>query len=557
MRATTRDRYSLRRVGVIGGLVLLAVATGMFIWRTVGPQPTAPSADGIALLPVDAARTVRDMTPAAALSPARPADPAMNTGDEAALCARTLSDAQQFALQEQAAAEPAAPPGRDEQWWRTEVDNLQRRAAGSRDPEIFLASVLLDTPERRVSEDAVARSAMLELGVRASGAGSPLLAWHALRACVEAGASCPYEHSVPSLFEADRQNAESWALLATFRYRRGDVAGALAAMQGAARAPTSSWYWAQTITLVERSLDAATQESLPERMATAFGTGASVALPSQSALLQMCRTESASSRAWGEACLAFGALRGQRADTVAARLFAYSMREQAATALGDTGLAKDVAVERALFEASRIGGRLALPGDLHTALIMSDPARGRAYLDAIEQSGEIEGSRLFFSQQLPLLLQRAGLLEREGARECMAQFVVPRAPLGTRAATASHQLQVADEFLVSVRGGQTLATMVSVRPDGTFMMPLSAAAATGRTTAEELERRITASGRSTRPLQQEIVALGKTTEQLQQEIATLLARGERIPEVQVILLAPQSREDLRLQFDSALQEAAH
>jgi hypothetical protein len=548
-------RYSPRRLGVVGGLVVLSAAAGMFIWRMSGPQPpvSSPSASGVALPSVGGARATVDLGPATTPSPTRPTPSATVLGDEAAMCEQTLSDLEQFAVQELAAVDPDPSKERDEEWWQTELENLQRRAAGSRDPELFLTSVLLDPPERRVSEDPLARTTLLDLGVRATEAGSPLLAWHALRACVEAGQACPYEHLVQRLFEADRQNAESWVLLATFRYRRGDVAGALTAMQGAARAPKATWYWAQTIALAERSLAAQTEFSFQERI-VAFGAGAGT-LPSASGLRDMCRAESAKSREWGEACLAFGELRGEHADTTLAQLLAYSLREQALTALGETGLAAEEAAGYALFGADRVGGRLAPVGTLFTALYASNPARLRAYLNAIQQFGEEEGARVLFRQELPLLLQRAALLEREGVRECVAQFFEPRTPMGTRAAMAGHQLQVGDEFLVSVRGGITLATVVQVRPDGTFLMPLSAAA-TSRRTAEELERGITASGRSARPAQQQIVALGKTTGELQREIATLLTRRDQAPEVLVILVLPRSREQLRLEFDSALREAA-
>jgi hypothetical protein len=238
-----------------------------------------------------------------------------------------------------------------------------------------------------------------------------------------------------------------------------------------------------------------------------------------------------------------------------AQLLAYSIRERALTALGETGLAAEEAAGYALFGAQRVGGGLAPVGNLFSALYVTNPARLRAYLDAIQQFGEEAGARVVYRQQLPLLLQRAGLLEREGVRECVAQYFEPRTPMGTRAATAGHQFQVADELMVSVRGGVTLSTVVRVRPDGTFMMPLSGAAATARTTAEELERRITASGRAAGPREQEVAAVGKTPGELQREIATLLTRGDQAPEVLVILLSPRSREQLRLEFDNALQEA--
>ncbi|HUF20360.1 MAG TPA: polysaccharide biosynthesis/export family protein [Burkholderiales bacterium] len=550
-------RYSPRRLGVIGGLVVLSAAAGMFIWRMGESQlpVSSPAAGGVVQLPVDDAHPTGDTVPTMTLPPARPTASATVLLDEAAMCEQTLSDLEQFALQELAAVESDPSTERDEDWWRVELENLQHRAAGSRDPELFLTSVLLDPPERKVSEDPLARTTLVDLGVRATEAASPLMAWHALRACVEAGQSCPYEHLVQRLFEADRENAESWALLATFRYRRGDVAGALAAMQGAARAPKATVYWAQTVALAERSLAARTEFTFQDRIGAAFGAAAGT-LPSPSALGDMCRAESTTRRAWGEACLAFGVLRGERADTTMAQLLAYSIRERAMTALGETGLAAEDAAGYALFGAQRVEGGLAPVGSLFSALYVTNPARLHAYLDAIQQFGEEAGARVVYRQQLPLLLQRAGLLEREGVRECVAQYFEPRTPMGTRAATAAHQFQVADEFMVSVRGGRNLSTVARVRPDGTFMMPLTAATTTGRTTADELERQITAGGRAVGPLEQEIAAVGKTPGELEREIVTLLTRRDQTPEVLVILLSPRSREQLRLEFDNALREAA-
>src|SRR5204863_7982758 len=117
---------------------------------------------------------------------------------------------------------------------------------------------------------------LLNLGERAIGSGSKLLAWHALRACDGAKQSCPIAHLEQRLLEIDRLNAEAWALVATLKYRRGDGAGALAAMQRAARAPASTWYWTETIALIERTLAAQMDMPYSPRMSSAFGTGAAV-----------------------------------------------------------------------------------------------------------------------------------------------------------------------------------------------------------------------------------------------------------------------------------------
>lgn len=534
-----QGRYPLRRLTLIGGLVVLAAAAGVLIWGLGGhsPRDSRPAAAGVTL-PADAA-TSRSVAAAATSGPARPAASTLDPGNEAAMCAQTLRDVEAFAVMERNAAYPdlaedAPVRERSDDEMLADLRGLQRRLAASPDAETFLAAMLLYSPERRALEDPAARRMLAELGTRAGESRAPLLAWHALRACVEADQSCPYAHLVQGLVEADRQNAEAWALLALFKYRRGDLAGALAAMQGAALAPASTWYWAESNNVIERALAAGTAMSHAERMDHAFGSTAA-ALPPV-AVYTMCRTESARGRAWAEACLDFGTLRA-RSDTTAARGMAYAIREQALLALGDTERAAEVAGEYALFDAERIGGNLAPVGNLPMVLIQADPAQVRAYLDAMQQYGEDRGVRMFLRQQLPALLERAGLHEREGARECVAQLFEPRTAIGTRAATIGRQIQVADQLLVSARGGRTLSTVVQVRPDGTFMLPL---AATGRMGSP----------------QSEVMALGKTPEQLQREIATLLARRNQPPTVLVIPVIRRSREDLRREFDAAWRETA-
>jgi hypothetical protein len=72
---------------------------------------------------------------------------------------------------------------------------------------------------------------------------------------------------------------------------------------------------------------------------------------------------------------------------------------------------------------------------LQWSLIDTDPLRFHAYLAATWQYGEVAGARMFLRQEVPPLLQRAGLLERDGARECAAQFFgTQRAPVERRRA---------------------------------------------------------------------------------------------------------------------------
>src|SRR5690606_6735750 len=130
--------------------------------------------------------------------------------------------------------------------------------------------------------------------------------------------------------------------------RRGDRAGALAAIQSAARASTSTWYWPETGAAIARAL--AEQTSIPYRYHAGSAGFAAAALP-YIADMQMCRAESVTSRAWAEACLELGRLREEHNETMAARGLSYSMQKQALAALGDLQGAEEVAEAYALYRA--------------------------------------------------------------------------------------------------------------------------------------------------------------------------------------------------------------
>lgn len=528
MRRMRPSRRTLAWMAVLG--LVIGLGLGVIQHRR-GDTLAADHADG-ASRGIDAALAAPQLAPAATPASEPRAASTAGAGNEAGTCAQTLDDAAAFAARESSAANPVEVPEADsEDWLPGELGRAKRSLAGSGNPEHFLAAFLLEQVEARSSAPnaSSAYTTLADLGARAANPDSPLLAWHALLACHEAKQSCPYAHLEQRLLEAQRQNAESWALVAALRYGRGDSAGALAAMQGAARAPTSTWHWGETMALIERTLAAQTSMPYAARMSHAFGVGAAATLPRQTELLQMCRVESATSRAWGEACLAFGTLRGERNDTDLARALSYSIRGQVLTALGDAAGAAEVAAERALYDAERTAGELSTSrGKLLTALIEADPARLHAYFGAMQRFGEVAGYRAFLRQELPPLLDRAGLLKREGVQECAAQLFAPLVAAGTRAATAGHRIQVADQLLVSVRGGRSLSTTVQVRPDGTIAIP-----------------RIPG-----------IAALDKTTEQIEHDIAAMLHGRNPPSEVLVILMSPRSREDLRLEFDNARRETA-
>jgi hypothetical protein len=372
---------------------------------------------------------------------------------------------------------------------------------------------------------------LAEFGTRAANSGSPLLAWHALRVCAEAGKACPFADQESRLLEPLQANGEAWVLAATIRYNLGDTVGALSAMQRAVRATTWTWYWPDTIEAVERSLAARTAIPYADRLSTAFGTTAGSGLPSQSNVLKMCKTESPSSLAWGEACLALGTMRAKHPHTESAGASANTLRAEALKALGDMEGAAQAKAEGALYEAARQAGGLELmgaTGELHSALIESDPARLRDYLGAIREFGERESVRRFLRQELSPLMEQADAPERD--RECAALLFDSRPDAGPRFATAEDPIKAGDELHINVRSASfRFSATRQIGTDGMFNMPRA------------------------RPA--EIAAAGKTSEQLQRDIALALPAGDR-PEVTVIAISPPSSEELRLEFDKARSEAA-
>jgi protein involved in polysaccharide export with SLBB domain len=130
---------------------------------------------------------------------------------------------------------------------------------------------------------------------------------------------------------------------------------------------------------------------------------------------------------------------------------------------------------------------------------------------------------MFLRQQLPRLLERAGLLERDGARECVAQFFEPPAATETASAAIqyypieSYPVQVGDRLQISVRGSGARSGMLRVEPDGNLTIPFGP----------------------------EIAAVGKTTGQLEREIATILSDEDGVSRVVLVILnAPRSSEEL-------------
>lgn len=449
-----------------------------------------------------------------------------------ARCVQVIDDATRFAENERSTGNSRQDRSSPEAWQLAELDALQRKAAGARDPEMLLAALLLPPRGDGNAHDAEKQTMLLDFGTGAVGSGSPLLAWHALRACAEAGDACPYAHLEQDLLDMQRQNAEAWGLVATLRYQRRDIAGALAAMQGAARASTSTWHWSETVELLERVVATHTAVTFPDSAVAAFGSAAAIAIPGLSDLNTMCRAESASSRAWGEACLAFGTLRQDHHDSELAQGVAYSVRRQALTDLGEREGAEEILTgyERFSTESLAGGSELVVAGArLADALISTRRENLLDYLKSVRQSGEIAARREFLRREVPSLLERAGLLGREGARECAAElFLEPRSVGETRQDLLEYRLQNGDELRFSLRDSRT-----------------------GTRSSTYMARRVGPDGKIHLIRGISVAAASITTEQLQRDLAAAISTGTQPREVLVIPIPRRSGEELRSAFEAA------
>lgn len=524
-----------RRTFACVAILALVIALVVITMRGQGSGRTAEAVDG-ARLPIDDAGMQAHDAPADTPANNRLAAWAamareLSRDSSDAICVQIANDATEFAQTEQRpGAAPQDPEARND-WIIAELGRMQRAAASGRDPETLLAALLLRAPEARNTDDASTQTLLLELGTRAANSASPVLAWHALRACAEAGLSCPFAHLEHDLLAIQRDNAEAWALVATLRYQRGDVAGALAAMQGAASASTSTWHWPGTIVLAERAIATHTSIPYPDSASIALGAGASSTPSSVTSPATMCKLESTANRAWAEACLAFGTLRQQHNETELGKGLAFTLRRQALTALGETERAVEVQAEYERYSAERRAGgqELMVAGaGLQAALIDTGRAKLHAYLGSVRQSGESAARREFLRQEAPALLERAGLLGQEGARECVAElFLEARAVGETRQAVLEHRLQAGDELHISLRD---------------------------RNRGTTLTRRVGADGKLTLPRGLSLPAAGMTTEQFQRELAAAVSNGGPPPEALVIPISRRAREELRSEFDNARKE---
>ena len=147
-------------------------------------------------------------------------------------------------------------------------------------------------------------------------------------------------------------------------------------------------------------------------------------------------------------------------------------------------------------------------------MLEGDPARFKAFLNEVETRGEVDGNREFLAQEVPSLMARAGLLERDGSRDCVAQLLGAPLDGGASHLASDRPIQIGDELHISISG-----LVVATRPLLLTTM-----------------RRVGSDGEIVLPSFSPILAINKTTEELQRDIATLLSSGDRPPEIRIVVM---------------------
>jgi hypothetical protein len=344
--------------GRYGMLVaLLAVMLAIGVWMVLRQHPDVGAQPAEALpVPAAAEREANQILPDAV------ADVAAGTTVDGVACIPAKSSA----------------PDKSDATMQAEAADIRGRLLASTNPEhLVAAALLLREPDDQIAPIKQA----LE-----TGGDNLVVVWTAARICSAAKDqdACPAGKLAERLIAIDPLNSETWMFAAVQRLKRGDEAGALAAVQRAGSATESRIYWAETIALMERAYASASEYGFVERANDAMGV-ASANLPRYSDYTSMCTKQSQASEAWAYACLGYAELAERRGDTILGESIARAMQKSALKRLGDQARLAEVVAREERAEAPRRG---ALADREVDALIFSTPDLFADYLDVLSQQGE-------------------------------------------------------------------------------------------------------------------------------------------------------------------------
>ncbi len=259
------------------------------------------------------------------------------------------------------------------------LSTTKNRLRVSQSAENLTSVALMAVQDSRERLDAIKRA--MSLGGR-----DAIVVWSAVQICdhPRPDLDCPAREWEDELSKLDSENSEVWVRVAARRYERGDTAQALDALQHAATAAETREYWAETVGMLERALNAAGGYSFPQRAELAFGFAAAN-LPAYAPVVSMCGKQSLVDAEWAQACLDYGRLFERQGKTEIGLAIAQSIQIAALEAMQNTEEAQAVAARKAAASRERMS---APAGERADVFVLGNTRIFAAFLAAARERGE-------------------------------------------------------------------------------------------------------------------------------------------------------------------------
>ena len=182
-----------------------------------------------------------------------------------------------------------------------ESESIASELSQSRDPEhLLMAALVGQDPTDEAGVHAMTRALRSDPDNR-------LILWNFLQSCSQfPGASMCLDHKIEDhAIEVDGSNGQLWARIAGFRAQRGDMRGALDALNKAVVAPRFTNYRMEHIELFERGLAAAGSMPYGDRIIQAIGMQAGL-ISNYSYVMTACKSMAPESVEWASQCARLG-----------------------------------------------------------------------------------------------------------------------------------------------------------------------------------------------------------------------------------------------------------
>jgi hypothetical protein len=258
---------------------------------------------------------------------------------------------------------------------------IARRLADSADPEhLLVASYIVRFQDSAHSRKLLNRA-------RAASPGNALIARNDIAFCLQYpdAQGCGTTDIDQRGLSADGQNGTLLLAIAARRAKRGDLPGALEALNKAATAPLFDSYYSNQVLATDRALSAASDLLPSERLTVAFGI---VPLALEEAGFELCRKQLDSSNEWRHVCLSVASRMEEDGDTLVVQLLGAALQARIHRYNGDSQQADAADGRRAALRDS-----MAETAELLDEQILRDnPQLINRYLGSLTSYGELEAS---------------------------------------------------------------------------------------------------------------------------------------------------------------------